>query len=204
MKKLSHVRNWMVVLSLILLVILTASVAIFVTTRRMEKSFDEFIEIYANVYGNYSLVGYSEERTAEIHRLIASQAEDDSVGERFRSKWGMSKDAYEQFCANYGEYRAFEIRIELANESDAYLSIAIGCETPDVFVERNSFLFCDGPKLPEHTRFVSDTEAYVLVKMPEGAKDKELNETDELRLYCYAKPDGFDNYPPIKVRLFPK
>lgn len=202
----AHGKGWALLCILAALMALAAFTAFRVTNRIMTDSFRELMHITADVHGFYSVIGYNEEMTAEIHHRMASQLDDELAGEKFRGRWGMSEDAYERFCEHYSEYRAFEISIEMANESDSYLhNIEIGCETPDSFVEREGFLFCDGPKLPEHTSFKSDTEAYVLIRVPPGADDGYLNEVeDTLRLYCYSQPTGYHDYPPMKIRLFRK
>ena len=170
------------------------------------RSLQRIIAISADIHGSYSIIGYNENMMDSIRKMLTSESLNDMDIERFCKQWNMSKQDYAQFRAEYTEYRVLEISIELANDSDVYLhNIAINCDIQNAFVAKDGFLFCDGPKLPEHRCALSESSAFILVKKELLNTLNNAGGSNELRLYCYSHPEGI-HYADIdiKTRLFVK
>lgn len=170
------------------------------------RSFQSVIAISADVYGSYSIIGCDEDMMDSIRKTFTSESANDLDVEQFCKEWNMSKQDYAQFSAEYTEYCVLEISIELANDSDVYLhGIAINCDIQNAFVARDGFLFCDGPKLPAHTRALSESSAFILVKKELLNTLRNADGSSELSMYCYSHPEGirYDDID-IKTRLFVK
>ncbi len=169
------------------------------------RSLQRISDIAADVYASYFVIGINEEMMDQIRATLNASQTNDEYVEKFCKEWNMSKEDFDLFRFQNEEYCILEVIVEIDNESDTYLhGISIVCDNQDSFTNENSFLFCDGPKLPEYTCYQSESSTYILLKkqMLEAFDDAE--EQSELKLYCLSYPQGFYHQMYMKTRVFPQ
>lgn len=195
-------KRW-IVLALVLVLALVA-VAVHHTADYTARSLQRISDIAADVYASYAVIGINEEMMDGIRATLNASPMNDEDIEKFCRKWGMSKEDFDLFRSQSEEYCILEVIVEIDNESDTYLYLSIVCDNQDSFTNEDSFLFCDGPKLPEYTCYRSEASTYILLKkqMLEAFDDPE--QPDELKLYCISYPQGFRHQVYMKTRIFPE
>jgi len=165
------------------------------------RMFKEWQNASQRVYGTYHFLGYNDEKTNNFYKTME---EDSTVSyNKIKAQWNITDKELLYIREHYADFIIAEVKIFMNNNTKYDLQNAkVISERINTYVGRDSWLFCDGPKLPAYVNIENEVITYILFesKYPNFMEDN--YEVENLQLFFENTPVGFPQYMKFRNSIF--